>query len=54
MKFWRLMLALYLIFCGLYWIAPGFTFPGQGVITGALGIVAAILLLMDRSLTVAR
>jgi membrane protein implicated in regulation of membrane protease activity len=51
MKVWRIVLAIYLILCGLFWLAPGISFPAQGVITGVLAIVAAIFLLTDRSTT---
>ena len=54
MRVWQVVLAVYLILCGLYWLVPGITFPAQGIITGALAIVAAILLLMDRSMAKAR
>jgi hypothetical protein len=46
-KLWKIVLAIYLIFCGIFWLTPAFAFPAQGVITGLLAIVAAILLLTD-------
>jgi hypothetical protein len=49
MKLWKIVLAVYLILCGLFWLTPGIKFPAQGVITGLLAIVAAVLLLTDRS-----
>jgi hypothetical protein len=43
----KIVLAVYLILCGIFWLTPAFAFPAQGVITGLLAIIAAILLLVD-------
>ena len=48
MKSWRIILGIYLVLCGLYWIVPAISFPAQGIIMGILAIITAVLLLMDR------
>jgi len=48
MKFWRIILAVYLLLCGLYWLVPRASFPAQGIVTGIIAIVAAVILLTDR------
>ncbi len=48
MRSWRIVLGVYLVVTGLYWLVPAISFPAQGVITGIIALIAAILLLMDR------
>jgi hypothetical protein len=47
MKAWKIVLAIYLILCGIFWLTPALSFPAQGIITGLLAIITAVLLLMD-------
>lgn len=48
MKIWRIVLAIYLVLCGLYWLVPTISFPFQGILMGILAIIAGVLILMDR------
>jgi hypothetical protein len=48
MKSWRILLGVYLLLCGLYWVVPQISFPWQGILMGVLAIIAAVLILMDR------
>ena len=48
MKAWRIVLGIFLLLSGLYWIAPQISFPAQGILMGVLAIIAAVLILMDR------
>jgi uncharacterized membrane protein HdeD (DUF308 family) len=48
MKAWRVVLVIYLILCGVYWLVPTISFPFQGILMGILAIVTGILLITDR------
>ena len=48
MKSWRIILGVYLLLSGLYWLVPRFSFPAQGILMGVLAVITAVLILMDR------
>ncbi len=48
MKMWRIVLGIFLLLSGLYWLVPQLSFLAQGILMGVLAIIAAVLVLMDR------
>jgi hypothetical protein len=47
MRYWRILLAIYLLLAGIYWLWP-VSFPAQGIVMGIIAIVTAVILLTDR------
>ena len=48
MKAWRILLVIYLILCGVYWLVPAISFPFQGILMGVLAILTGVLLITNK------